>query len=145
MLKISKLTDYACMLLRDLAHSYPQTLSATELSNNLPVQLPTARKVLKLLAKAGVVNSSQGKAGGYLLARPAADISLADLIAAMEGDLAITDCDSGCDCQEQCGLQPHWQRVNGLISDVLSKVSFADFIVPARSAIQEKEVVFDGQ
>jgi FeS assembly SUF system regulator len=145
MLKISKLTDYACMLLRDLAYCYPQTLSATELSNNLPVQLPTARKVLKLLAKSDLVNSSQGKDGGYLLSRPASEISLADLVTAMEGDLAITDCDSGCACRDQCRLQPHWQRVNGLISDVLSKVSFADFIVPAPHVVQEKEVVFDGQ
>ena len=141
MLKISKLTDYAAMLLRELALIYPSAASATDLSENLPVQLPTARKVLKQLSKANLINSTLGKDGGYVLSRPAAEISLENLISAIEGDLAITNCVSGCDCKDQCGLESHWLKVNSVISNVLSKVSFADFIRPAEQCL-EQEVVF---
>ena len=105
MLRISKLTDYGTVLLAHLARNEDTVCSAAEVSQRTGISLPTASKLLKSLARSGIVTSTRGANGGYSLARPARDISAADIIDALEGPVSITECsasDSHCDIRELC-------------------------------------------
>ena len=135
MLKISKLTDYPGMILQFLAEQDGESLSAACIASNLPVQLPTVRKVLKRLAGAQIVSSTLGKDGGYKLARPAADINLADMVAAMEG-LDLTDCAVDCDKSASCRVRSHWRRINDVVVTALQSVSLSDLTKPVEKCFQ---------
>ncbi len=125
MLRISKLTDYATVLLAHLAEDGAGMRTAVELAEWSGIGLPTVSKVLKELQRAGLVASTRGARGGYTLARPAADISAADIIDAVEGPLGLTECATH---PGQCGLEPScrvgrsWQRVNVAIHRALTDV-----------------------
>jgi FeS assembly SUF system regulator len=100
---------------------------------------PTVRKVLKTLAHAGIVDSVRGTHGGYALARPAADISVADVVIAVEGPIAVTECASeatagACDLEGRCNVQGPWQRISAAIRDALDKLTLADMATPAPDA-----------
>lgn len=100
---------------------------------------PTVRKVLKTLAHAGIVDSVRGTHGGYALARPAADISVADVVIAVEGPIAVTECASeatagACDLEGRCSVQGPWQRISAAIRDALDKLTLADMATPAPEA-----------
>jgi FeS assembly SUF system regulator len=128
MLRISKLTDYATVLLAHLADEGAGMRTAVELAEWSGIGLPTVSKVLKELQRAGLVTSTRGARGGYTLARPAAEISAADIIDAVEGPLGITECATH---PGQCGLEPScrvgrsWQRVNLAIHRALTDVKLA--------------------
>jgi FeS assembly SUF system regulator len=97
---------------------------------------PTVRKVLKTLAHAGIVGSVRGTQGGYALARAAADISVADVVIAVEGPIAVTECASeatagACDLEGRCNVQGPWQRISAAIRDALDKLTLADMAAPA--------------
>lgn len=97
---------------------------------------PTVRKVLKTLAHAGIVGSVRGTHGGYALARPAASISVADVVIAVEGPIAVTECASeatagACDLEGRCNVQGPWQRISAAIRDALDKLTLADMATPA--------------
>ena len=95
MLRIGKLSDYAILLMVELQATRQGLLSAHSLSDRAHLELPTASKLLKLLAQAGLVTSSRGIHGGYKLARPATGINVAEIIAAIEGPIArLTDTES---------------------------------------------------
>lgn len=96
---------------------------------------PTARKVLKTLAHAGIVSSVRGTHGGYALARPAADISVADVVIAFEGPIAVTECASeatagACDLEGRCSVKGPWQRISATIHAALDKLTLADMAAP---------------
>jgi FeS assembly SUF system regulator len=97
---------------------------------------PTVRKVLKTLAHAGIVGSVRGTHGGYALARPAADITVADVVIAVEGPIAVTECASeatagACDLEGRCNVQGPWQRISAAIRDALEGLTLADMAAPA--------------
>lgn len=97
---------------------------------------PTVRKVLKTLAHAGIVGSVRGTHGGYVLARPAADITVADVVIAVEGPIAVTECASeatagACDLEGRCNVQGPWQRISAAIRDALAGLTLADMAAPA--------------
>ena len=98
MLRISKMTDYAIMVMVELHASHGEVLSAHALAERSRLELPTVSKVLKLLVKTNLVDSYRGANGGYSLERKAEDISVADIIAAIEGPIAMTECsvEEGC-------------------------------------------------
>jgi FeS assembly SUF system regulator len=130
MLRISKLTDYAVVLSTELA-STTSPRSVTRLSASTGVPAPTTSKVLKSLTRAGIVESVRGKAGGYRLARGAGEISVAELIRAIEGPIAVTECadeNDGhiCSIQEDCGVRANWQVINRAVEDALEKVRLSD-------------------
>ncbi len=138
MLRITKLTDYATVVLAALADAPGRVHSAAELAELAKLELPTVSKVLKPLAHAGLVTPFRGAAGGYRLARPAADISLIEIVEAIEGRLGMTECsgDHGqCAHEPHCGVQGHWRRINDVISDTLRGVSLAEMLPrdPAKS------------
>src|SRR5690606_8098214 len=94
---------------------------------------PTVSKVLKMLSDACLVNSLRGAEGGYRLARPAAEISVADVIAAMEGELAMTECceSSGlCAIDSLCAMRENWRKINKMVHALLSRFTILDMTGP---------------
>jgi len=133
MLRISKLTDYAILVMAELARSRRELLSAQALAERCGVELPTASKVLKLLAKAGLVRSRRGANGGYQATLAAEEISVASIIAAIEGPIAMTECaiEPGlCSQESHCDLRGNWQRISVAIAGALEQVSLAEMAAP---------------
>lgn len=133
MLRIGKLTDYAILIMRQMAKDQSSVLSATVLAESLHLTLPTVSKILKMLADAQLVNSVRGAEGGYHLARPAEKITLVDIISAMEGEFAITECcDSNllCVIDAKCTLRENWKKINKLIQRLLTKITIVDMLQP---------------
>ena len=131
MLRISKLTDYGTVVLAELANGQPGLASAAEVASVTGIGLATVSKLLKALAKAGLVSSSRGSHGGYRLARPAAQISAANVIDALEGPVSITECsanDSHCDYESVCNVGSAWQRINVAIRRALDDISLDDLL-----------------
>ena len=111
MLRIGKLTDYAMLVISRLARANGIVLSATTLADEIHLTAPTVSKVLKILAEAGLVKGTRGAVGGYVLAKPAAEITVADIICAMEGDFAVTEC---CELESKCAINSVWAMVSGV-------------------------------
>lgn len=129
MLRISKLTDYGTVVLAHLAGSERRVCSAAEVSEATGIAPPTVSKLLKSLARAGLVNSTRGANGGYELARPAREISAASVIDALEGPVSITECsasDSHCDYEDVCNVGNAWQRINVAIRRALEDINLVD-------------------
>jgi FeS assembly SUF system regulator len=129
MLRMSKLTDYGTMVLAQLAASDAGWTTAGQVADATHLGPPTVSKLLKALVHAGLVISSRGVQGGYALARPAAAISAAEILDALEGPVAITECSSstgGCDLESYCRVGTAWQRINHSIRQALDGVTLAD-------------------
>ncbi len=146
MLRISKLTDYATVVLASLAREPELRISATQLAERVRLEPPTVAKVLKTLARAGLVNSVRGVNGGYQLARSADDISVAEIVAAMEGPIALTECglETGlCSHESDCSLRGNWQRIGQAVEQALAALSLADLSrpKPPRIAIRAESTV----
>ena len=142
MLRVTRLTDYATVVLTVLATRPGVVLSAVELADAAGLEVPTVAKVLKPLAQAGLVEGFRGAGGGYRLVRDAADISLVEIVEAMEGPLGMTECslhDGACGIQDSCGVRANWRRINDVVADALRAVTLAEMLAPpprrARKAI----------
>lgn len=134
MLRVTKLTDYATVLLTVLASRAGEVLSATELAEASGLEATTVSKVLKPLAQAGLVEGLRGVHGGYRLAHAAGDITLMQIIEALEGPLAITECsqhDSQCGIAQQCGARTNWRLINDVVADALRGMTLAQMLQPA--------------
>ena len=133
MLRVTKLTDYASVVLTVLASDPAAVLSASELAERAGLEVPTVAKLLKPLAQAGLVEGFRGANGGYKLARDAADISLVEIVEAMEGPLGMTECsvhDGQCGIEDSCGVRANWRRINDVVADALRGVSLAQMLGP---------------
>ena len=131
MLRISKLTDYGTVVLAHLAEHQASVRSAADVAQATGVALPTVSKLLKLLARAGLVTSTRGANGGYRLARPPQDISAADVIDALDGPVSITECsasDGDCEHEDVCSVGGAWQRINVAIRRALKDVTLNDLV-----------------
>ena len=131
MLRVTKLTDYATVVLTVLAARQGQVLSAAELAEHSGLEQPTVSKLLKPLAQAGLVASQRGVHGGYRLSRDAAQISLIEIVEAMEGPLAMTECsqhESHCGIAHQCGVRANWRLINDVVADALRGISLAQML-----------------
>jgi FeS assembly SUF system regulator len=127
MLRITKLTDYGFILLAHMANQEEDALhNAKDLSAASGIALPTVSKVLKILTQGGILQSHQGSKGGYALARPAGTISAAEIIEAVEGPVALTDCSSADGCERACQVSSSWQRVNSTVIGALQGLTLAD-------------------
>ncbi|MCE2577236.1 Rrf2 family transcriptional regulator [Komagataeibacter sp. FNDCR1] len=124
MLKLSKLTDYAVVALVRLGQKEDVTTSPV-LSRSTGIPEPT---IAKVLAAQGIVISQRGARGGYRLARPLSQISVAAVIQAIDGPISLTTCVDGgeCDARSKCGLVGQWDAVNGAILQALSSISLSD-------------------
>lgn len=131
MLRISKLTDYGTVLLAHLATNPTSVCSAADVASATGIAPPTVSKLLKALARAGLVTSTRGATGGYQLARGADAISAADIIDALEGPVSITECSSAenlCEHEDVCSVGGSWQRINVAIRHALNDVSLSDLL-----------------
>jgi len=129
MLRISRLTDYATVILANLAGG--SLASATDLAERTRIGVPTVSKLLKELQHAGLVTSVRGAHGGYQLARPAAAINAAEIIDAVEGPLALTECAGGagnCGIEATCLVGHGWQRISRAIRRALVDVSLEELV-----------------
>jgi FeS assembly SUF system regulator len=127
MIRMTKLTDYGIVLLTHMAMEAPGSLhTAQDLANRSRVPVPTASKLLKALARAGLVNSHRGRNGGYGLSRDADAISVAEIIAAIEGPIGLTECGTGtegaCDMESFCAARGRWAPINQAIERALQDV-----------------------
>lgn len=129
MLRISKLTDYATGLMTHLAHAPRRLVSAQQLSRELGLPPPTVAALLKQLTRAGLVASTRGVGGGYSLARPPGEISVAQVISAIEGPVALTECALGegmCALEAGCATRANWRLISRAVEVALEAVSLAD-------------------
>ena len=143
MLRVTKLTDYATLVLTVLAARPGDVLSAPDLAEHAGLEAPTVAKVLKPLAQAGLVEGFRGANGGYRLAREPAAISLVEIVEAMEGPLGMTECslhDGQCGIEQSCGVRANWRRINDVVADALRGVSLAEMLQPAPAAPVRKGI-----
>ncbi|MBM4361126.1 MAG: SUF system Fe-S cluster assembly regulator [Deltaproteobacteria bacterium] len=136
MLRITKLSDYAVLVLADLLDPREgAALAARDVAERTGIPGPTVSKVLKLLARGRLVVSERGKNGGYRLARPAEEISVAEIVTAVEGPIAVTECASStehrsCAHAGRCATEANWVRINDAIRQTLRGISLADMVKP---------------
>ncbi len=146
MLRLSKLTDYAVVVLVRLSgKDGVQTSTGIAAATGIPE--PTVAKVLKMLAISDLVSSQRGAHGGYRLNRPLSAIPIADVIGAIDGPIALTACvegsTTGCESQNLCPMRGRWDPVNDAIYAALSGITLADmqtaplpaFRMPAHQAV----------
>ncbi|MEG3123175.1 SUF system Fe-S cluster assembly regulator [Sphingomonas sp. GB1N7] len=135
-MRLSSLADYAVVMMSAAARHCggAARLNATLLAEETGVPLPTVQKLVSRLSAAGLIESSRGTGGGFRLSRPAAAISLADIVEAVEGPIALTACvETGrhdCGLEGDCRVKPHWAVVNGAVRGALAGVSLATLSRP---------------
>ena len=130
MLKLSRFADYSIVLLTQLA-SRPQSLmQAPELALVTGLTVPTVAKTMKSLTQAGLVQSRRGTKGGYALSRDPSNIPVTEIIAAVDGPIALTECtvDAGFDCEIEalCPTRTNWRKINEAVIAALDGISLAD-------------------
>lgn len=131
MIRISKLTDYALVILAFLSKEPQQFAQTGDIALNTHINKPTTAKVLKILARHGLLESCRGATGGYKLARRLEDISVAEIIQALEGPMAIMDCSLGkehCAISKSCTIHAPWTKINQVIIKALDTVRLSDLL-----------------
>jgi len=130
MLRLSKLADYGSQVMAYMARDNA-VHSASEVAAATGIAIPTASKILKMLARRNLLASVRGAKGGYVLSRSAGGISIAEIIDAMDGPISITECSTSTCLQESvCSTRSNWQGINQLIREALEKVTLAEMIEP---------------
>jgi FeS assembly SUF system regulator len=132
MFRLNRLTDYAVVVMSQMSGGASGLRSAQQIARDTSVPLPTVAKVLNVLTREGLVDSHRGASGGYALSRTAEKITVAEIIRALEGPIALTACvdngGSGCEVESLCPMRGTWDRVNDVIHQALSQVTLADLI-----------------
>jgi FeS assembly SUF system regulator len=143
MLRMSRLTDYGTVVLSYIARRRDTLSSAADVAAGTHVATPTVAKLLKMLARAGLVSSVRGAQGGYTLAREPERISAAEIITALEGPVALTECSAearSCDLESICSVGSAWQRINLAIQDALAEISLAQLMRAGRDGLPAMEL-----
>jgi len=134
MIRLSRLTDYAIVLMANLAQSEPGSpQNAREAAADAGLPVPVVSKILKSLARAGLLVSHRGSKGGYSLARAPEEISVPEMIAVLEGPIRLTECaqhPGACAQEASCHVREPWQRINAAVHEALSKITLADLATP---------------
>jgi len=136
MIRMTKVTDYGFILLTYMAYMNVATMyNARDLSAATHLPLPMVSKILKALAKGGILISHRGVKGGYSLARAAERILAVEIISALEGPIAITECigadyDSQCMLERLCPIRVNWQKINRAVRDALGQITLAEMTEP---------------
>jgi FeS assembly SUF system regulator len=129
-MRLSHFADYAVVLMTAAARRPAGArLSATELAGETGVPLPTTQKIMRQLAGSGLLTSARGVSGGFALAKPASDITLADIVEAVEGPIAMTVCSEGrndCALDAHCRVKPHMGVVGSAVRGALGAVSLTE-------------------
>jgi FeS assembly SUF system regulator len=151
MFRLSKITDYGIVILAHLAQNAaqdaaqaghdgrrdavaPASQTAREVAAAVELPQPVVGKILKSLARHGVLESHRGAKGGYSLVRRPEELTVADMISALDGPLALTQCAAGpevCELEHHCAIRNPWQVINQVVVNALSTVTLADLTNPA--------------
>lgn len=130
MLRMTKQADYGIVLMTHMACDAGRRFAAPELAEETQLPLPTVSKVLKLLARGDLLDSTRGVKGGYSLAASPDEINVADMIEVLEGPIAFTECieDAPGNCSQEaiCQIRGNWQRINRAVRESLERISLAD-------------------
>ncbi|MGB0718046.1 MAG: SUF system Fe-S cluster assembly regulator [Alphaproteobacteria bacterium] len=141
-MKLSKLTDYAVVLLSVLATTQKGPQSAANLATDTGIPAPTVAKLMKLLGRNGIVSSTRGTSGGYALSGKPEGISIADIIGAVEGPIALTACveesEDLCAVESTCGVAGNWESVNAAVRLALQSVSLNEMAPDWRKMFKDK-------
>jgi FeS assembly SUF system regulator len=136
---MTKQADYAIVLLTKMAGEPENQLNASEIAAQTGLPQPIVSKILKLLARREILISHRGAKGGYRLARPTTDISVAQIIEAVEGPIAITECvdDTPGECSQEpiCPVRSNWQQINHAVRDALEQITLEEMSHPAAPAL----------
>lgn len=134
MLRLGRMTDFGVVVLSQIANGQESLSTASSLAEATGLPLPSVSQVLKHLAQAHLVTSHRGVNGGYELARPADEITVEQIIAALEGPVALTACVDGttgnCGVEMLCPLRGRWDKVNEAIRGALDAITLAEIAVP---------------
>ncbi len=133
MLRMSKLADYGTIILTTMVREPERIRSAVEIAAVIDVPVPTVSKILKMLARGSLVTSLRGAKGGYLLAREPAQISIAEVISAMDGPIGMTECSITpglCSQEKECTVRANWLRVNRVVLQALEQITLAQMVEP---------------
>mgnify|MGYP001195414905 FL=1 len=134
MIKLNKITDYAVVILGLLSSRHPNKFSTSKISSDTGLSIPTVAKVCKLLNNANLIQAGRGAHGGYFCETSPSDISVAVIVEAIDGPIAITACieesEDLCDTQSICLLSGNWNKANNAILDALKSVTLSDLLNP---------------
>ena len=130
MFRLSKLADYGIVIMTNLARRPDRQFSAAEIAADSLIPQPTVSKILKMLTRADLLTSHRGAKGGYGLSRAGDAITVAEVITAIEGPIALTACieegSGGCDIERLCPARANWQRINDAIRGALDGVNIEE-------------------
>src|SRR5262245_4244207 len=134
MLRVTKVADYGIVVMTYLANHHPGQLSARDIAAGARLPLPVVSKILKLLQREKLLASHRGTKGGYSLSRRPEEITVADIIGALEGPIAVTECTDrvhgDCDLERLCPVRSNWHRINQAIREALEQISLAEMCRP---------------
>lgn len=139
MLRMSKLADYGTVAVTLLAREPDRLHSAADVADETGLAPPTVSKILKTLAREGLLASARGAKGGYTFARPPREISLAQVIGVLEGPIGMTECSSApglCLQESSCSIRANWQRINRAILQALERITLEDMTRPIGRAVE---------
>lgn len=142
MLKISKLADYAILVMNSIAIHPTSLLSAKDIALDTKLSEPTVSKLLKILTKHNLLISQRGAKGGYELTRPSEFVTITEIIEAIDGEIAMTECDKSdgcCSVATHCKVSNNWQRISSAIRNALTKISLSDM----QQDLSESKIQFD--
>jgi FeS assembly SUF system regulator len=152
-IKLSRMADYGVVVMTQLAREAGVMQTAPELAAATGLPVPTVSKLLKLLANASLLESHRGTKGGYTLTRAAAEVSMADIIGAVDGPIALTECVGNdgtiCEIEALCPTRTNWKRINDVLIDALRGVTLSEMAAPvdflgainARARVSARQVV----
>jgi len=130
MFRLNRLTDYAVVVMMQMTHKPQEVHTAAQLAADTGIPLPTVAKLLNALARESLLASHRGALGGYTLSQSGDDITVAEIIQALEGPIALTACVEGsghhCEVESLCPMRGHWDRVNQAIRSALDQVTLTD-------------------
>ena len=135
MIRLSKMTDYAIVLMGYIScHPANEMCTSRGLAEESQLPLPTVSKILKGLSRAGLLISHRGNKGGYILVRESSEISIAEIITAMEGGFALTECSSTapvlCELEQSCPVRSNWKKINKAVSGALAGLTLDEMAAP---------------
>jgi len=139
MIKLSRMSDYAVVVLETLCRQDGAALSASQIAVDSKVPEPTVAKVLKLMASGGLVTSSRGANGGYALARAPQLINVFEIVSCIEGRLSLTACveggDEPCALSGACAMTGRWDVVNEAVRKAFSDITLADMLLATKKKV----------
>lgn len=137
MIRLTNLADYAVVLMCEMSHA-DSRLSAQDLAGATSIPAPTVAKILNALGKGGLLISHRGLKGGFALSRPADEISVADIIEAIDGPISLTHCaetgTSDCCYDDICQMRPRWRLINDAVKGALGHVKLSSLASPMEPA-----------